>query len=152
MACFRAISATDASSGPKSGRSGFRPETWAGWDSEGRLHVGGRKDNRFVCGGENIQPEAIERALCQVPGVVDALVVPVEDAEFGHVPVAFLRMDGVPIPAAEELRIRLAEQLERFSIPKRFLPWPEDIDIPASKVDRAAFARWAAGTTRACYD
>ncbi|NIA13679.1 MAG: AMP-binding protein [Nitrospiraceae bacterium] len=132
-----------------------RPEVEEGWfptgdlgrfDSEGRLHVGGRKDNRFVCGGENIQPEGLERALCRVPGVVDALVVPIEDAEFGHIPVAFLRMDGGPIPSPDKLRTHLVGELERFSIPKRFLAWPKDIDDDVSKADRAAFARRARGS------
>ena len=138
-----------------------RPDVGDGWfptgdlglfDAEGRLHVSGRKDSRFVCGGENVQPERIEQALCRVPGVVAALVVPLEDAEFGLIPVAFLRMDASAIPDPDTLRARLADKLERFSIPKRYLAWPEDLDAPASKADRAAFARLAALDARLAPD
>jgi O-succinylbenzoic acid--CoA ligase len=62
------------------------------WDPQGRLIVLGRKDSMFTSGGENVYPEEIERYLCQAPGVVQAVVVPLEDAEFGSRPVAFVKV------------------------------------------------------------
>ena len=50
--------------------------------ADGELLVLGRRDNRFICGGENIQPEAIEQALLQHGAVRQALVVPLADAEW----------------------------------------------------------------------
>ena len=52
-------------------------------DDLGMLHVEGRMDNLFISGGENVQPEEIERALLELPGVEEAIVVPVPDEEFG---------------------------------------------------------------------
>lgn len=94
-------------------------------DADGYLTVLGRKDNLFISGGENIQPEEIERALCDLQGVLDAIVVPVPHPEYGERPVAFVRMtDGAP-PDGGRLARELAKNLERFKIPNWFLPWPE---------------------------
>ena len=38
-------------------------------DEDGYLRVLGRSDNLFISGGENIQPEEIEEALCSLEGV-----------------------------------------------------------------------------------
>ncbi|HEX7071189.1 MAG TPA: AMP-binding protein, partial [Rhodothermales bacterium] len=46
-------------------------------DDAGLLHVVGRIDNLFISGGENVQPEEIERALLGQPNVQEAIVVPV---------------------------------------------------------------------------
>ena len=35
-------------------------------DENGYLRVGGRVDNLFISGGENVQPEEIEDALCRL--------------------------------------------------------------------------------------
>jgi O-succinylbenzoic acid--CoA ligase len=45
----------------------------------------------FISGGENIHPEEIEKALMMIDGVLDALVVPVNDDEYGQRPVAFIK-------------------------------------------------------------
>jgi O-succinylbenzoic acid--CoA ligase len=103
-------------------------------DAQGQLTVKGRRDFMFISGGENIQPEEIERALGQIPEVEEAVVVPVTDAEFGERPVAFVRYRGA-VPGDDKLRRRLGELLPKYKIPKAFLPWPEDGD-PARKPDR----------------
>jgi O-succinylbenzoic acid--CoA ligase len=95
-----------------------------GWlDEDGALHVQGRTDNLFISGGENIQPEEIERVLCTLPGVEQAIVVPVADAVFGQRPVAFVRSahEGVRGDALAE---QLAALLPRFKIPVAFYSWP----------------------------
>ena len=63
------------------------------FDSEGRLVVTGRRDLQFVSGGENVHPEPIEAALLALDGVLEAVVVPVPDLEFGHRPAAFVRLE-----------------------------------------------------------
>ena len=91
-------------------------------DEEGYLHVRGRRGNLFISGGENIQPEEIEAALCRLAGIDEAVVVPVPDQEFGHRPVAFVRTeDGKPRDVVPELE----KVLPRFKIPIAFHPWPE---------------------------
>lgn len=109
-------------------------------DGDGYLHVAGRRDALFISGGENIQPEEIEHALTQLPGVVQAAVVPVPDAEFGARPVAFVRTDGIGI-SPEKLTDQLAEMLPRFKMPQAFYPWPEEAE--GMKIDRAWLRREA---------
>jgi len=106
-------------------------------DADGYLRVRGRKDNLFVSGGENIQPEEIEEALCRLDGVEDAVVVPIPDAEFDFLPVAFVRGGGTPTDLARALE----RTLPRFKIPVAFHRWPEGAE--GMKVNRAFFSERA---------
>ena len=90
--------------------------------SDGRLKVIGRKDNLFISGGENIQPEEIEQALLSIEGVQRAIVVAIPDQEFGARPAAF-----VQAPKGFALE-KLKEKLPGFKIPKRFFPLEESHD------------------------
>ncbi len=107
-------------------------------DEDGYLRVHGRKDNMFISGGENIQPEEIERLLTQLDFVMDAVVVPVADAEFGFRPAAFVRtLDGRSID--ERLAVmHLERHLPRFKIPDYFYTWPPG--EAGMKVDRKRLA------------
>jgi O-succinylbenzoic acid--CoA ligase len=106
------------------------------FDGEGRLLARGRRDNMFVSGGENVQPEEVEAALGAVDGVSTSVVVPVPDAEFGARPVAFVRVDGAFSP--EKLADALEARLSKFMVPVAFHPWPEDL-VDGMKPDRRAF-------------
>lgn len=94
----------------------------------------GRKDLMFTCGGENIQPEEIEQILGNIPGIVDAIVVPLEDQEFGALPAAFIRFLSSTYDE-NQLRYTLAHYLPRFKIPRYFFPFP-DSTIESSKPNR----------------
>ena len=127
----------------------YRPLDAGGWfhtgdlgelDEDGYLHVRGRLDNMFVSGGENVQPEEIEEAICRLAGVEEAVVVPIEDEEFGVRPFAFVRMaEGTPDP--EALSRALGVSFERFKIPVDFHAWPDEAG--GMKVDRIAFGERA---------
>ena len=108
-------------------------------DAEGRLVVEGRRDLRFTVGGENVQPEAVERALGALPSVREAVVVPVPDAEYGARPFAFVGADGPLDPAA--LRDALRERLPGLFVPVGFAAIPEG---PGLKPSRRALAALAA--------
>ncbi len=107
-------------------------------DEGGYLRVGGRMDNLFISGGENVQPEEIEEALCHLEGIDEAVVVPVPDEEFGARPVAFVRTDG----GVRNLSKELEPVLPRFKIPISFHPWPEEAR-GGMKADRAALGELA---------
>ena len=115
-------------------------------DEEGFLHVTGRKDNVFIAGGENIQPEEIERALNALPGINQAIVVPVAHPEFGATPVAFVECAGA-LDAAE-ISDALLRVLPRFKVPRHYYPWPGEHAEGGMKVSRAALARRAASLQR----
>lgn len=105
-------------------------------DDDGCLRVTGRADNMFIAGGENIQPEAVERALLQISGVTQAIVVPVPHPEFGATPVAFVECAEATEPAA--IRQALSGRLPRFKVPQYVLPWPAALASEKMKIDRKA--------------
>lgn len=124
------------------------PLTGDGWfatgdlgrlDESGGLYVTGRKDNLFISGGENIQPEEIEGRLCEVDGILEALVVPVHDDEYGHRPVAFVRT-AVEGPIDFEAIVNLLkEKLARFKVPSSIHPWPREFQDSGMKLNRQTF-------------
>ncbi len=83
---------------------------------DGALWVGGRRDNQFISGGENIQPEEIERVLLEITGADQAVVTPIPDAEYGQRPMAWLNLP------AERLRPRDWESALRERLPGYMLP------------------------------
>lgn len=103
--------------------------------ADGSLHVRGRRDNQFISGGENIQPEEVEDALGRLEGVEQAVVIPIPDAEFGERPVAFVQMASGALDP-RELVEKLEQVLPSFKIPSAFHDWP--VDAPEGmKADRA---------------
>ena len=119
----------------------FATKDLGAMDPQGRLSVRGRMDNMFISGGENVIPEEIEAALSVLPEVLQAVVVPVLDMEFGERPVAFIESERSFDEA--DLRDFLAEMLPRFKIPTRFFPWPRSAQGPAMKPGRAELRRIA---------
>lgn len=87
------------------------------------LEVIGRKDRQFISGGENIQPEEIERALCSIPGIRQASVLPVADAEFGARPIAFID-DETGSHSLDGIRAALRSSLPSFMHPIHIFPYP----------------------------
>lgn len=96
------------------------------FDAQGNLCITGRIDRQFISGGENIQPAMIEQALGQLDGVLQAVVIGVEEVEFGHRPVAFIRY--ATEFKEEILKAQLMDVLPGYMLPMRLLPWPEDLD------------------------
>jgi O-succinylbenzoic acid--CoA ligase len=112
-------------------------------NGEGYLAFLGRKDNMFISGGENIHPETIERQLCLVPRIAEAVVVPIEDNEFGFRPVAFVKTLGNKALDQKGLAADLEQQLPRFKIPVAFYEWPKEEDKGRIKPDRSYLRRMA---------
>ncbi len=88
---------------------------------EGILFVEGRMDRQFISGGENIQPEQIEKALMGLDGISQAVVVAEDDEEFGQRPVAWV--DG---EWREEWIGELKKSLPGYMMPIRFERLAED--------------------------
>ena len=112
---------------------------------QGQLLITGRKDYQFISGGENIQPEEIERYLLNCSEVQEAMVVPVSDIEFGARPVAFLLLE--PHIDADtffgSLPTLLRPHLPKFKIPLAFYLWPEHLHQRGLKPQRKAFQNYA---------
>lgn len=108
-------------------------------DKHGYLTILGRKDNVFISGGENIQPEEIEKYLCQIKGIIQAVVVPIEDKEFGARPVAFIKTIDDRLIKPECILNNLKEKIARFKIPDHFFPFPASFPQNNIKMNRDYF-------------
>ncbi|MEW6411460.1 MAG: o-succinylbenzoate--CoA ligase [Candidatus Zixiibacteriota bacterium] len=113
-------------------------------DNDGYLKVTGRKDNMFVSGGENIHPEQIEKAIMGLPGIEEAIVVGVDDDQFGKRPVAFVKTAKQRPLDSEKIVASLSATLPRFKIPIHFFEWPQDDGEISIKPSRHKLAQIAA--------
>ena len=112
------------------------------WNQEGNLEYKGRKDNLFISGGENIYPETIEEAIRSIPGVLQSLVVPLADQEFGHRPVAFVQTQNDTLPSKEEFHEKLSSLLPKFCLPVHFFPFPVQEGEKSFKIKRSELKTW----------
>ncbi|WP_239001952.1 MULTISPECIES: AMP-binding protein [unclassified Mycobacteroides] len=84
----------------------------------GRLFVIGRSDGMIVSGGENVFPEEVEGTLLAHPGIKDAKVVPVPDADFGQRLKAYVVLAGEPGPSPEDIKTYVSQELSRSRVPR----------------------------------
>ncbi len=85
----------------------------------GRLEVHGRADHVILTGGENVAPEAVERALEQHAEVLEAGVLGRDDAEWGQRVVAMVvARDPTAPPDLDALRDHVGAALGRHAAPR----------------------------------
>ena len=111
-------------------------------DEFGYLNVIGRKDNMFISGGENIQPEEIENALLKIEGVADAAVVPVPDSQYGFRPIAFVKLDNSQL-SMKDLPEILSAKIAKYKIPEAFIDYPNDLEQVGIKINRSELKKYA---------
>lgn len=110
--------------------------------SAGQLQVQGRSDNMFISGGENIQPETIEQLIYQQATVLQVIVVPQKDMQYGERPVAFMDINGEWSGTVETTQEQLRTHLPRFAHPIAYYPWPAHMP-QGLKPSRPLFKRYA---------
>lgn len=96
---------------------------------DNRFCISGRKDNLFISGGENIQPEEIEEAIGTHCGMHEAIVVPIKDEEFGQRPAVFIQAPE-RLPDIQE---KLLSVLPRFKIPIRAFQLPKSTNLKPNR-------------------
>ncbi|MFO1426572.1 MAG: class I adenylate-forming enzyme family protein [Steroidobacteraceae bacterium] len=87
-------------------------------DADGYLYFVGRRDDVFKVGGHKVSPAEVEDVLVRIPGVVEAAVVGVPDAEWGRAVKAFLVPAEDGAPSVESVLRECARHLRPFMIPK----------------------------------
>lgn len=107
---------------------------------EGELYISGRTDNVFFSGGENVQPEEIERVLLQHPDIQQAFVVPMTEQEFGQRPVALI--DATNMLDLSTLDLWLKDKLAGFQRPVHYYRLPESVSNGGIKISRQALINW----------
>lgn len=108
-------------------------------DEQGSLHLAGREGTMLNCGGRNVHPEEIEHALLEWDGIVEAVVVGIDDVDHGQLPCALLRFAGDrPAPARGALQAHCRTRLAPGKRPRRWLAVEDFPRTPSGKVARAA--------------
>ncbi|WP_144211533.1 o-succinylbenzoate--CoA ligase [Shewanella donghaensis] len=115
-------------------------------DPQGNLHLLGRVDNMFICGGENIHPEEIEAALRAHPDIAQAIVFPQHDAKFSLLPAAIIQFNttgsgsgsgsGLSVETITEIETTITTNIARFKRPRHYYAWPDNIESASLKTPR----------------
>ena len=121
---------------PATGDGGWFASGDLGRLDNGKLSVTGRRDARFISGGENIQPEEVEQALLEHTAVLAAVCVAVPDPEFGSRPAAFLAVESGTLPPPD-IAAHLDARLARFKHPVRYFALPAAAGSGGSASDSA---------------
>jgi hypothetical protein len=88
--------------------------------------------------GFRVEPGEIETALCQLPGIRQAVVVPRQDAAGNARLVAYVVPNQQPMPAPQELSLALQTQLPDYMVPTAFVPLKALPLTANGKIDRQA--------------
>ncbi|WP_432574554.1 o-succinylbenzoate--CoA ligase [Kineococcus sp. SYSU DK005] len=116
------------------------------------VRVTGRLDDLITTGGLKVAPALVEDALAAAPGVAEAVVVGVPDAEWGQRVVAAVVPAPGATPTLEGLRAAVRERLAAHAAPRQLLLLDALPLRGPGKPDRAALrdaAARAGGTDRA---
>ena len=88
-------------------------------DTDGYLYIVDRLKDMIISGGENIYPAEVERALADLPGLIDVAVVGAADEQWGETVVAVACLaDGANL-TLDEVREHCATKLARYKLPRR---------------------------------
>jgi acyl-CoA synthetase (AMP-forming)/AMP-acid ligase II len=113
-------------------------------DADGFFYFVGRDDDMFVCGGENIYPNEVEKLLERHPAVAQAAVVPLADEIKGQLPVAFVVPRPGAAPSVDEIKQFALAHAPAYQHP-RFVAFVEQLPLAGTnKVDRRALIEEAA--------
>ena len=111
---------------------GWFPTNDLGEWNNGLFKVLGRKDNLFIPGGENIQPEEIEEVIRKVCGQ-ESIVIPLDDEEFGARPGVYLKDPS----RLEKLQNKLQPYLPKYKIPIKAFELPEMLGLKPNRKELA---------------
>jgi len=110
-------------------RDGTDPKDGDGWfptgdagaiDEDGLLVVHGRADAVIITGGENVWPDAVERVVRAMPGVLDVAVVGRPDPEWGERVVAVVvPRDTTRPPSLDDVRAAVKRELGAWAAPRQ---------------------------------
>jgi fatty-acyl-CoA synthase len=95
------------------------PGDWALVEADGSLTLLGRGSNCINTAGEKVYPEEVEVCVKQHPGVIDCLVVGVDDAAFGQRVTAVASTRAGSEADEASLRDFVRTKLASYKIPKR---------------------------------
>jgi long-chain acyl-CoA synthetase len=112
--------------------------------ADGMITITGRVSDIINRGGEKIAPYEVESALCDIPAIVEAVVVGIPHHDLGEVPVALVVCEPGEIVLTHEIKDSLTHQLADYKIPHTVIPVNALPRNASDKVFRAAASELAA--------
>jgi long-chain acyl-CoA synthetase len=109
-------------------------------DVDGDLFVRGRADDLINTGRVKVHPVEIENVMLRDPRVLDCIVHPVPDAEFGQVIAAVVQVSDAAAHIETELRAFLAGQISEHKIPVRMRIQTDSLRTETGKLKRQTLA------------
>ncbi|WAM28053.1 amino acid adenylation domain-containing protein [Myxococcus sp. NMCA1] len=111
------------------------------WNPDGTLSYLGRTDFQLKVRGVRVEPEEVEAALCRLPGVRQAAVLPLSSPHSSDVRlVAFLVLDDATPFLPSSLRHQLSRLLPEALLPSPLVSLPSLPTTTNGKVDRRALS------------
>jgi len=110
----------------KSFHDGFMTSGDVGYlDEAGRLFVTGRDDEMIVSGGENVYPIEVEKALIGHPDVAEAVVIGVDDEQYGQRLAAFVVLVSGASATGDVLKDHVRGNLANYKVPRQLIQLDE---------------------------
>ena len=109
-------------------------------DANGYVFMAGRVDDMIVSGGENVYPVELENVLITHPEVDQAVVIGVEDAEFGQRLKAYVVLETVSQANETTLQSWLSGKVARYHRPREIVLLEEIPHTAVGKPDKKALA------------
>ena len=106
--------------------------------ADGSLILLGRGSQVINSGGEKIYPEEVEEAVKRVPGVLDCLVVGIDDEKFGQAVTAVTSLNEGASVSEGEIIANVKTQLAGYKAPKRVVFVAQVPRAPNAKADYKA--------------
>lgn len=103
-------------------------------DEDGYVYIVDRLKNMFISGGENVYPAEIERVLHQHDDIDEAVVVAIEDEQWGEVGRAFIV--GADDLSEADVTEYCSENLAGYKVPKEVVFLDEMPRGPTGNVER----------------
>lgn len=120
------------------------PDEWihsgdlATWDAEGHIFIVDRIKSMLISGGENIFPGEIERALTNLPGVAEVVVIGEPDPEWGEVVRALVVRTFDATITEQDVIDHVSSTLGSYMKP-RIVDFLDELPMTATgKIDRRA--------------
>jgi O-succinylbenzoic acid--CoA ligase len=95
-----------------------------GYINNDGLFVNGRLDNQFICGGENIQPEAIEKQIKSICNINNIVVGNIRNDEWGNIVACAIELNNND--DIKHIISILQKEMNHIYIPKIWFNWPKE--------------------------
>jgi O-succinylbenzoic acid--CoA ligase len=103
-------------------------------DADNYLFIEARRTDLIVTGGENVNPNEVEKRLIEHPEIADAAVFPLKDNDWGEIVVAAIVLkDEKNSIELDDLQEFLKDDLAGFKIPKKLFVEKE---LPRNELEK----------------